>query len=102
MNKNMESDITELTAEEYRVWAKDHKHLLIDVREASEFEEGKLEYTHHIPLGSLEQKIDTLTKDQPVVVYCRAGGRSMHACQLLKTQGFEAINLKGGIKAWFS
>ncbi|MBP6734925.1 MAG: rhodanese-like domain-containing protein, partial [Chromatiaceae bacterium] len=42
-----------------------------------------------------------LPRDKDVVLYCRSGARSYHACQYLAQQGFDkAINLRGGIIAW--
>jgi hypothetical protein len=36
-----------------------------------------------------------------VVLYCRSGARSYHACNFLNQQGIDnVINLRGGIIAW--
>ncbi|KAG1707781.1 Glutaredoxin [Nymphon striatum] len=41
------------------------------------------------------------SKQQPVLVYCRSGSRSGHACQMLTKAGFEDVsNLSGGVLAW--
>ncbi|GJM36252.1 MAG: hypothetical protein DHS20C18_52530 [Saprospiraceae bacterium] len=76
--------------------------VLIDVREPHEHEEfnvgGQL-----IPLGTIATKIAELEdrKDQEVVVYCRSGGRSGMAQQLLIQSGFKNVkNLTGGMLAW--
>ena len=42
-----------------------------------------------------------LPKDRDVVLYCRSGARSYHACNFLNQQGIQnVINLRGGIIAW--
>jgi rhodanese-related sulfurtransferase len=75
---------------------------LIDVRESYErdmYHIGGL----HIPLGSLHDTIHQLDidKHQPIVVYCKAGGRSMQACHQLIAAGFTDVkNLEGGMLSW--
>lgn len=74
---------------------------LLDVRQPEEREiahiEGEL-----IPLAELPQRLDELEphRDDEIVVYCRSGARSARAVQFLRAQGFDAVNLKGGILAW--
>jgi rhodanese-related sulfurtransferase len=76
---------------------------LIDVREPQENAEvnigGRL-----VPLGKVQtlqvEELEDL-KEEPVVVYCRSGRRSMTACLILDQLGFkETYNLEGGILAW--
>jgi thiol-disulfide isomerase/thioredoxin len=46
-------------------------------------------------------KVDKLAKDRPVFVYCRSGGRSAKAAEVLAAVGVKEIyNLDGGISAW--
>ncbi len=74
---------------------------LIDVREDNE-----REFTNiggdHIPMGSVMQQVDKISKDKEVVVYCRSGGRSAQVVNFLQANhGFDNLyNLKGGILAW--
>lgn len=77
--------------------------LVLDVREEGEFRDGHIVDARHIPLGSLEKRLEELSayKDQPVLVSCRSGHRSANACGLLKKNGFNKIyNLQGGMIAW--
>ncbi len=75
------------------------KYFLLDVREAHEKEicdiGGPL-----IPLKTLTEHLDQLPKDQTLVVYCRSGGRSAKATELLLDHGFNVLNLTGGILRW--
>ncbi|MCW5589114.1 MAG: molybdopterin-synthase adenylyltransferase MoeB [Legionellales bacterium] len=76
------------------------KFTLLDVRQPEENIAGNIGGLL-IPLGELESRLDELNKDDKIVVYCKAGGRSMMAAQILQQHGFEhVINLQGGYLAW--
>ncbi|MDD4881402.1 MAG: rhodanese-like domain-containing protein [Gallionellaceae bacterium] len=77
--------------------------LVLDVRENSEYADGHIGKSKHIPLGQLKNQLTSLEKykAKPVVVVCRTGSRSGHACGVLRKAGFENVsNLAGGISAW--
>lgn len=78
---------------------------VVDVREDKEIQGGVIKGAQHIKLAELSSKIGGISKDKaaPVLVYCRSGSRSGHACQLLTKAGYEDVsNLAGGILAWES
>lgn len=81
-----------------------HKNaLLLDVREAKEFEGGKLPDAVHIPLSQLDARGSELAPmlGRPIVVYCSRGQRSRGASAALVKLGFaEIYALHGGVKAW--
>jgi len=70
---------------------------LVDVREAWEFSErpspGVL-----IPLGSLFERMQELPRE-PFGVVCASGSRSLTAAALLKSKGFAAVSIRGGIRS---
>jgi adenylyltransferase/sulfurtransferase len=75
--------------------------VLVDVREPREWAIADLPDSVKIPLGTLPQSLDKLSKQDAIVVYCRTGGRSGNAVQFLMEAGFEnAKNLVGGINKW--
>jgi len=77
--------------------------LLIDCREASEYEHVKIEGSVHIPMNETPARIAELEphQDGPIVVHCHHGGRSMRVTQWLRSNGFpQAQNMAGGIDAW--
>lgn len=75
--------------------------LLVDVRTPGEYEyDGHIDGARLLPLSSLMQRMDELPKDQPIVCVCRSGARSNTACEILASQGFDAINLSGGMIGW--
>lgn len=77
--------------------------IVLDVREDKEFREGHIINALHVPLKSLQPRINELEKhkDKPILVYCRSGNRSGTACASLRKQGFANVyNVNGGIMAW--
>jgi rhodanese-related sulfurtransferase len=77
-----------------------HGAQVIDVREVAEWKTGHAAQATHIPLGQVASSAGRLTKDRPVVVMCQTGTRSRSAAHQLRSQGFEATSLSGGIGAW--
>jgi len=73
---------------------------LLDVRETNEFEAGRIDGATHIALAELPDHLDALPKDRYVICVCRSGGRSGRAASFLIEQGYQAINLEGGMIAW--
>lgn len=76
---------------------------LLDVREVEEHEFAALPGSKLIPVGELGQRAQEIAewKQEPVVVYCHHGIRSLHAIQQLQFLGFShLLNLTGGIDAW--
>jgi len=73
--------------------------VLLDVRERDEWQDGRLEGSVHIPLGELGERFTELPAG-PVLVVCRSGHRSAYATAYLVDQGFDAVNLAGGLVAW--
>jgi rhodanese-related sulfurtransferase len=76
---------------------------VLDVREADEYAESNMGALL-LPLSKLRQ-MDTegidQWKDQEVIVHCRSGKRSLEACMLLETMGFQhTVNMVGGIMEW--
>ena len=74
---------------------------IVDVRGATEFNEGHIEGADHIFLGTLENNLGKISLDKNVVVHCQAGDRSSIAYSILRKHGFEnVVNYAGGMKEW--
>ncbi|KUP06811.1 hypothetical protein Q75_06920 [Bacillus coahuilensis p1.1.43] len=73
---------------------------LLDVREAAEVREGKIQEAKNIPLSLLEFRLHELDKSKEYHVICLSGGRSQMACQTLENQGFKVVNVMGGMMSW--
>jgi len=84
-----------------RLAAGDDVHL-IDIRSSGEVAAGVIpDAAAHLPMHLIPLRMNELPKDREVILYCRSGARSYHACAYLKQQGFEnVVNLRGGIVAW--
>ena len=77
----------------------------LDVREDKEVTGGILNGATHIPVSQLDSRLNELEKhkNKSVLIYCRSGSRSAHACNTLVKNGFEDVsNLSGGVMAWQS
>ena len=71
------------------------------MREPHEWDIVHLEDARLIPVNTLAGYLDELPRDESIVVYCKTGGRSARATQLLKDAGFREVrNLEGGITRW--
>jgi rhodanese-related sulfurtransferase len=75
---------------------------LVDSRTALEFQQGTVARARHVPVTGLPQALEGLDLDpeKPVVFLCLSGHRSRPGTRLLRSRGFEAYSLKGGIMAW--
>lgn len=73
---------------------------LIDVREPSENEAGRIAGGRLIPLNQLAAEAGSLDRERPIVFYCRSGGRSAMATEAFAAAGFQAHNMAGGLLDW--
>ncbi len=77
------------------------KPLLVDVREAWEWEVARIPGSVHFPLSSLGDRLGELDPAGDVVTVCHRGLRSVTARDLLRAAGFPRVrSLAGGIDAW--
>ncbi|EPZ33777.1 FAD/NAD-linked reductase, dimerization domain-containing protein [Rozella allomycis CSF55] len=76
--------------------------ILIDVRSNAEYEDGHAPNAVNIPLPELRLKLEGLSKDKPLYVYCRVGQRGYYATRLLLLNGFIVKNVSGGFLAYES
>ncbi|TSA19836.1 MAG: rhodanese-like domain-containing protein [Betaproteobacteria bacterium] len=78
---------------------------VLDVREAGEFEAGRIPGAINIPRGILEFRIgevqEFVKKDTPILIYCRTGGRAALATIQLAKLGYSDLkSITGGIMGW--
>jgi len=74
--------------------------ILLDVRNADEWEAGHAPNAQWVPLPDLEGARFQLPMNRRIVCVCRSGARSARATESLLEWGFEATNMTGGMKAW--
>lgn len=76
--------------------------VLIDVRTPGEFSSGTIQGAKNLDVMSSDfgEQIGKLDKSKEYFLFCRSGGRSAHACNIMAGRGFRVSNLQGGISAW--
>jgi len=95
-----ETDVHEVRA---RMLAGDGPLLLLDVREESEWDAGRIPGARHLGKGILERDIEAAVpdRDTEVVLYCGGGYRSALAAESLGRMGYRRIlSMDGGFRGW--
>ncbi len=93
--------ITAATLDEQLTWLNPPVPLVLDVRTEQERLEKRIEWSRHIPLSQLKERMEELPRHQPIVVHCASGYRSSIAASLLQQAGFtQVMDLIGGYEAW--
>lgn len=94
--------VREITVQELKS-AIDAGALVIDVREAIEYEEGHVPSAQFVPLSTVADNLDVFRSSNEVFIVCHSGGRSMRACEFLHDQGItNVVNVIGGTSGWMS
>ncbi|MFC4221445.1 rhodanese-like domain-containing protein [Flagellimonas marina] len=78
---------------------------LVDVRTPMEYKQGHIDDAVNFNVNDegFVKQIETLDKTKPVYLYCKMGGRSNRAAELLKSKGFTQIyDYTGGYSDWSS
>lgn len=73
---------------------------VLDVRRATEYDEGHIDNAINIAHTRLASRLDELPAGKAFIVQCRSGVRSARASAFLQRGGFKVFNLKGGYLAW--
>ncbi len=73
---------------------------IIDVREVDEVQEGKIPGAINIPLAIIPVRVMDLDMDKEYILVCHSGARSANAAYFLEEEGFNVINMRGGMCAW--
>jgi rhodanese-related sulfurtransferase len=78
--------------------------VLLDCREDGEWAAGHIDGAVHIPMNQIPTRIsdgsNALAPERQIVVVCRVGSRSAHVANWLNRNGYDALNLDGGMLAW--
>jgi len=73
---------------------------VLDVRRATEFAGGHLPGATNVAHTRLAARLDEVPRDKRLLVNCRTGKRSARASAYLEREGFDVVNLAGGMVAW--
>ncbi|MGZ3938420.1 MAG: FAD-dependent oxidoreductase [Flavisolibacter sp.] len=79
----------------------DRKDFLVDVRTPREFAEGSIPGAINIPIDELRCRMNELSRNRTIHIYCQIGLRGYLASRILLQNGFEKVfNLSGGYRLW--
>lgn len=80
------------------------KAIVIDVRTPAEWQQGVISGADlfiDFNNPTFKQQIAMLDKSKTYIVYCKSGGRSAGASQVMADSGFKnVVNMQGGISSW--
>ncbi len=74
--------------------------VLLDVREPFEVAVASIDGALLIPMGEIMSRVDEIPRDTTVLCLCHHGGRSAQVAGYLAGQGFDVLNVAGGIDNW--
>jgi rhodanese-related sulfurtransferase len=78
--------------------------VFLDVREAQEYNVGRIPGAVTISRGTLESDVEArVPRQKRVIVYCSSGNRSVFAADVLADMGYPSVSsLAGGFRGWVS
>lgn len=76
--------------------------IILDVREEFELSTGGIDNSINIPLTVLRERLNEIPKNKKIYVVCQVGLRGYIGCRILSQNGFDCVNIDGGIKTYLS
>jgi rhodanese-related sulfurtransferase len=101
--KAKEPQVYKITTEQMLEVLENESIQILDVRTEDEFNAGKIKNAQNICITNddFRTKAEKLDKNKPVYLYCKSGGRSAKATEVLKEMGFKIIyDMTGGMDEW--
>jgi thiosulfate sulfurtransferase len=100
-NVSNEERFIHMQVEELAKVLPDKTHVVVDIRDAASFANGRITDAYHLTNESLSDFIRDADLDEPVVVCCYHGHSSQQAAQFLISQDFTKVySLDGGFTQW--
>lgn len=97
----MSTRLASLTVDELAgLLADDPATVVLDVREPGEHAAGHVPGARSIPLAIVPLRHLELPRSRTIHVVCETGGRSAQAVRWLDRQGYDAVDVAGGMAAW--
>ena len=80
--------------------AQDAGAMLIDVRESNEYRAGHAPGAKHISVQVIERRLGEIPMERQIIVVCQSGMRSQRAAEILSRNGYQVLNVSGGMLGW--
>lgn len=96
-----ENSFKHMSVNELQAVVADKSHVVVDIRDANSFANGRIAQAIHLTNESLQDFLREADLDAPVVVCCYHGISSQQAAEFLISQDFtEVYSLDGGFTQW--
>ena len=93
-----------ITGSEFEKLVEENKDaVILDVRDAKDYDKGHVENSINIPIDEFESRINELKdyQDKEILIYCSVGRRSAQAAEILENSGYKDIsNSVDGVKEY--
>ena len=103
VKENVEGRIFNVSINQFQELINKGDGIILDVRTKGETDRGHIKDASFVDFynGDFEEKINLMSKDSPIYIYCQSGARSYKAAEKMSRNGFKSIyNLKGGFRMW--
>ncbi|MGN1346788.1 MAG: DsrE/DsrF/DrsH-like family protein [Eubacteriales bacterium] len=94
-----EIEVKNISAEEF-IKLDFSKMTILDLREKDEVLASGIEGAVNIPFSQVSKRLDEISKELPVCVFCRTGDWSAEVAEILAERGYDVFNLEGGFQAY--
>ncbi len=73
---------------------------IIDVRPSSAYKNGHIPTARSFPSSEILDRLNELSKDQYLILYCETGGRAQAVIKNLEKKGYTKMMNWGGFSRW--
>ena len=73
---------------------------VFDLRKKDQFDRGSFPGAVNLPVEELEERKKELPKEKTIYLMCHTGERSRECTELLEKEGYDAVNIEGGYRAY--
>ncbi|MEM8522019.1 MBL fold metallo-hydrolase [Flavobacterium sp. PL12] len=95
--------VNQINIEDFKKLISDKDSQIIDLRSATEYNEGHIKGATNVFIGALMDNLDKISKDKKVVIHCQGGDRAAIGYSLLARNGFtNIVNYSPGMNEWKS
>ena len=99
-NSQSAAAVQDIDQAQLQKMAKDPNTIIIDVRKKSEFDSEHVVNAINLPLNELNIRFYELPQEEPFILHCAGGYRSMIAASILKSRGYhDFVDVEGGMTA---